>query len=53
LPIIIPCHRILASGGRIGGFSAYGGAATKLRLLELEGLSGALPLLPGLVEARR
>jgi methylated-DNA-[protein]-cysteine S-methyltransferase len=53
LPIIIPCHRILASGGRIGGFSAYGGAATKLRLLELEGLSGAMPLLPGLADARR
>jgi methylated-DNA-[protein]-cysteine S-methyltransferase len=53
LPIIIPCHRILASGGRIGGFSAYGGAATKQRLLELEGLSGAMPLLPGLIDARR
>ena len=38
VPLIIPCHRVLAAGGRIGGFSAPGGAATKLRMLELEGL---------------
>ena len=38
LPIIIPCHRILASGGKSGGFSAHGGVATKTRLLELEGV---------------
>jgi methylated-DNA-[protein]-cysteine S-methyltransferase len=42
LPIIIPCHRVLAAGGRIGGFSAYGGALTKERLLALERLR--LPL---------
>jgi methylated-DNA-[protein]-cysteine S-methyltransferase len=36
LPIIIPCHRVLAAGGRLGGFSAYGGAVTKERLLVLE-----------------
>lgn len=36
LPLIIPCHRVLASGGRIGGFSAPGGASAKLRLLDLE-----------------
>ena len=36
LPIIIPCHRVLAAGGRLGGFSAYGGALTKERLLVLE-----------------
>jgi methylated-DNA-[protein]-cysteine S-methyltransferase len=36
-PIIIPCHRVLAAGGRIGGFSAPGGADTKRRLLEIEG----------------
>ena len=36
-PIVIPCHRILAADGRTGGFSAPGGAATKLRLLEIEG----------------
>lgn len=33
---IVPCHRILAAQGRSGGFSAHGGADTKLRLLEIE-----------------
>lgn len=37
VPIIVPCHRVLASDGRSGGFSAPGGASTKLRLLEIEG----------------
>jgi methylated-DNA-[protein]-cysteine S-methyltransferase len=36
VPIIIPCHRILAASGKSGGFSAPGGASTKLRLLQLE-----------------
>jgi methylated-DNA-[protein]-cysteine S-methyltransferase len=36
-PIVVPCHRVLAAGGKLGGFSAHGGAATKLRLLEIEG----------------
>jgi len=35
-PIIVPCHRVLAAGGRAGGFSARGGVVTKLRLLEIE-----------------
>ncbi len=50
VPIIVPCHRILASGGKVGGFSAFGGAATKERLLALEGvhLRAELPLLSGL-----
>jgi methylated-DNA-[protein]-cysteine S-methyltransferase len=34
---VVPCHRILAADGRPGGFSASGGARTKLRLLEIEG----------------
>jgi methylated-DNA-[protein]-cysteine S-methyltransferase len=34
---VVPCHRVLAAGGRSGGFSAEGGARTKLRLLEIEG----------------
>ena len=34
--IVVPCHRVLAAGGRIGGFSANGGIATKLRLLSIE-----------------
>lgn len=33
---IVPCHRVLAAGGRPGGFSAPGGLTTKLRMLELE-----------------
>lgn len=51
VPIIVPCHRVLASGGRSGGFSAPGGVDTKLRILSIEraqtgapGLFGALPL---------
>lgn len=34
--IIVPCHRVLAAGGRAGGFSAPGGLDTKRRLLEIE-----------------
>lgn len=37
IPIIVPCHRVLAAGGKPGGFSAAGGVTTKLRLLEIEG----------------
>ncbi len=33
---VVPCHRVLAAGGRSGGFSAEGGAMTKLRMLEIE-----------------
>lgn len=45
-PIVVPCHRVLAAGGKTGGFSASGGTATKLRLLAIEGASpnGTLPL---------
>ena len=51
-PIIVPCHRVLGSNGKIGGFSAAGGTATKLRLLNIErartsaepDLFGGLPL---------
>jgi methylated-DNA-[protein]-cysteine S-methyltransferase len=35
--IVVPCHRVTAAGGRLGGFAAPGGATTKRRLLELEG----------------
>jgi methylated-DNA-[protein]-cysteine S-methyltransferase len=43
---VVPCHRVLAAGDRPGGFSAGGGAATKLRMLQIEGASpgGTLPL---------
>jgi methylated-DNA-[protein]-cysteine S-methyltransferase len=35
-PLIVPCHRVLAAGGKTGGFSANGGITTKLRLLTIE-----------------
>jgi methylated-DNA-[protein]-cysteine S-methyltransferase len=35
-PIIVPCHRIVGADGRSGGFSAPGGASTKLRMLDIE-----------------
>ena len=45
-PIVVPCHRVTGAAGRAGGFSAPGGTATKLKLLEIEGALGAqtLPL---------
>lgn len=47
LPIVIPCHRVIAQSRKIGGFSAHGGAITKERLLAMEGvrLVEELPLL--------
>lgn len=45
IPLIIPCHRILAAGGKTGGFSAHGGWVTKSKLLAVEGAqTGGLPL---------
>jgi O-6-methylguanine DNA methyltransferase len=44
VPIIIPCHRVAAAGGKPGGFSAHGGSATKAKLLALEGAPVNLPL---------
>lgn len=38
VPLIIPCHRVLASNGKPGGFSAPGGTVSKLRMLEIEGV---------------
>ncbi len=44
-PIVVPCHRGVAAGGKLGGFSARGGASTKLRLLAIESRHAtALPL---------
>ncbi len=40
VPLIIPCHRIIRSDGRIGGFSAEGGSKTKKMMLELEKTEG-------------
>lgn len=46
-PLLVPCHRVLASGGRAGGFSAYGGLITKEKLLSLEGAPGQISLFAG------
>jgi len=45
-PIIVPCHRVVAAGGKTGGFSAPGGSKTKLKMLQIEGALNpeALPL---------
>lgn len=47
---IVPCHRVLAAGGRPGGFSGGQGPLTKLRMLELEGAAwgGSRSLFEGL-----
>jgi methylated-DNA-[protein]-cysteine S-methyltransferase len=39
-PIVVPCHRVIAANGRLGGFSAVGGVTTKQRLLAAEQASG-------------
>ena len=41
--VIIPCHRILASGNKVGHLSAFGGAVSKERLLALEGVRLGAP----------
>jgi methylated-DNA-[protein]-cysteine S-methyltransferase len=38
VPLLIPCHRVLSAGGKVGGFSAPGGSVAKIRMLELEGV---------------
>ncbi|WP_274628062.1 methylated-DNA--[protein]-cysteine S-methyltransferase [Arvimicrobium flavum] len=43
VPIIVPCHRILAAGNKIGGFSAPGGSTTKEKLLAMEGVAVGPP----------
>jgi methylated-DNA-[protein]-cysteine S-methyltransferase len=43
IPLIIPCHRVLASDGKPGGFSAPGGSVSKLRMLALEGVFPGAP----------
>jgi methylated-DNA-[protein]-cysteine S-methyltransferase len=46
VPLIVPCHRVLAADGKLGGFSAPGGLATKTKLLSLEGAPVTPPLFP-------
>jgi len=41
VPLIVPCHRVLAAGGKLGGFSAPGGSDSKARMLEIEGVAQA------------
>jgi len=38
VPLIVPCHRVTAANGKIGGFSAPGGSSSKARMLEIEGV---------------
>jgi len=44
-PIVVPCHRVTAAGGKTGGFSAPGGVRTKLRLLSIERAQPSGPTL--------
>ncbi len=39
LPLIVPCHRVLAAGGKLSGFSAPGGTDAKAWMLRLEGVA--------------
>jgi len=38
VPLVVPCHRVIAAGRRLGGYSAPQGIAMKRRLLHLEGV---------------
>jgi methylated-DNA-[protein]-cysteine S-methyltransferase len=38
-PIVVPCHRVLAAGGHVGGFTATGGISIKVKMLAAEGVS--------------
>ena len=53
--IVVPCHRVLAADGKLGGFSARGGTETKLRLLSIEGVQmpGTTPLFAAASENTR
>jgi methylated-DNA-[protein]-cysteine S-methyltransferase len=50
IALIIPCHRCLAAGGKLGGFSAPGGEFSKLKMLELEGVHLGTPKAPAAPE---
>jgi O-6-methylguanine DNA methyltransferase len=51
--LVVPCHRVLAAGGGLGGFSAHGSTATKLRLLTLEGADLGAVAVAGVRELAR
>jgi O-6-methylguanine DNA methyltransferase len=51
LAILVPCHRVVAAGGKLGGFSAAGGPCTKTRMLGIEGVFfGAEASMPARLE---
>ena len=41
---IVPCHRVVAANGKLGGFSAPGGVETKVRMLDIERVHAPGPL---------
>ena len=43
-PLLVPCHRVVAAGRRLGGFSAPGGLPLKRQLLSLEASTCGVPL---------
>jgi len=45
IPLLVPCHRIVAASGKLGGFSAPGGLAAKTALLECEGVCLTKPVV--------
>jgi methylated-DNA-[protein]-cysteine S-methyltransferase len=45
VPLIVPCHRVLGSGGALGGYSAPSGLAMKRRLLAMEQLCQSVPAI--------
>ena len=53
IPLLIPCHRVIAANGRLGGFSAPGGADLKARLLFAEGVMLNRRLAPAIAHLRR
>jgi methylated-DNA-[protein]-cysteine S-methyltransferase len=51
-PIVVPCHRVTAAGGKLGGFSARGGVNTKVKLLAIEGAAVLQPPPPKAAKAQ-
>jgi methylated-DNA-[protein]-cysteine S-methyltransferase len=51
-PIVVPCHRVTAAGGKLGGFSARGGVNTKVKLLAIEGARVLEPAPPKAAPAK-
>jgi len=45
-PVVIPCHRVLPAGGKLGNYSGPGGAITKAQILRIEGVNIWAPRTP-------